>query len=149
MRRALLEAVAELEALGVFGEAGDELVVALLLHIEARRRNADLAGVAILEGGDDVGGLLRIEIVEHDDRRVAAQFHGGALHALGGQAGEMLADRNRAGEGNLAHDVGGDEVLRDLRRHAEHEVEHARRQAGIGEALHQFDSSRPGFLPRP
>ena len=86
MRGALLQAVAELEALGVFGEAGDELVVALLLHVEARRRDADLAGVAVLEGGDGVGRLLRIGVVEHHDRRMAAELHGGPLHALGGEA---------------------------------------------------------------
>ena len=75
-----------------------------------------------------------------------AQFHGGALHALGGEPREVLADGNRAGEGNLAHDVGHDEVLRDIRRHAEHEVQDARRQAGIGEALHQFVTAGRGFF---
>ena len=37
--------------------------------------------------------------------------------------------------------VDGDQVLGDLRRHAEHEIEHAGRQPGIGEAAHQLDAA--------
>ena len=147
-RHALFQAVAELERLGVFGEARQEAVVDLLLHVEARRRNADLAGVAILEGGDGVGGLFRIGVGEHHDRRMAAELHGGALHPLGGERGEMLADRDRAGERNLAHVVLGDEVLGDRRRHAEHEIEHARGQPGIGEAAHHLDAGAGRLLRR-
>ena len=53
----------------------------------------------------------------------------------------MLADRNRAGEGNLLDDLGRDQVFRHIGRHAEHEIEHARRQAGIGEAFDQLDAA--------
>ena len=63
-------------------------------------------------------------------------------------AGEMLADRHRAGERNLAHHVGRDQMLRDVRRHAEHEVEHARRHAGIDEAAHQLDAASRRLLRR-
>ena len=91
-------------ALAYVGEALEEAVVDRLLHVEARRRDADLAGVAVLERRDGVGGLLRIGVAEHDDRRMPAELHGGALHALGGELGEMLADRHRAGERDLAHD---------------------------------------------
>ncbi len=52
----------------------------------------------------------------------------------------MLADRDRAREGNLAHHVLGDEVFRNRRRHAEHQIEHPRGQPGIGEATHHFDA---------
>ena len=95
---ALFQTVAELDALGVFGEAREELLVEVLLHVEPRRRDADLTGVAVLEGGDGIGGLLRIGIGEHHDRRMAAELHGGALHAFGRERGEVFADRDRAGE---------------------------------------------------
>ena len=95
---ALFQPVTELDALGVLGKTRQEFLVRVLLHVEARRRDADLAGIAILERGDGVGGLLRIGVGEHHDRRMAAELHGGALHAFRGQRGEVLAHRDRAGE---------------------------------------------------
>jgi ParB family chromosome partitioning protein len=77
-----------------------------------------------------------------------AKLHGDALHALGGQAREMLADRHRAGERHLAHRLRGDQVRRHIRRHAEHEIEHTRRQAGINKAAHQFDAASRRLLRR-
>ena len=144
----LLQPVAELDRVGEFGEALEEAVVDRLLHIEARRRDADLAGIAIFERRDRVGGLLRIGVAEHHHRRMAAELHGGALHALGGETGQMLADRHRAGERDLAHHVGRDQMLRHFRRHAEHEIEHARRHAGIDEAAHQLDAAARRLLRR-
>jgi ParB family chromosome partitioning protein len=139
-RNALLEAVAELEAFGVFGEARQEAVIDRLLHVEPGRRNADLAGIAVLVARDHLGRLFRIGVGEHDDGGMTAEFHGGALHALGRQLGEMLAHRDRAGERNLAHIVLGDQVLGNRRRHAEHQVEHAGRKPRIGEAAHHLDA---------
>ena len=87
-----------------------------------------------------------IGVVEHHDRRVAAELHGGAFHALGGKPGEMLAHGNRAGEGDLLDDLGRDQVLGHIGRHAEHEIKHARRQAGVGEAFHQLDAAARRFF---
>src|SRR3982751_4882446 len=42
--------------------------------------------------------------------------------------------------------TGIEQVLGDFRRHAEHEVEHAGRQSGIGEAAHHLDTGRRRFL---
>ena len=39
-----------------------------------------------------------------------------------------------------------DQVLGHFRRHAEHEIEHARRQPGIGEAFHQLDAAARRFF---
>ncbi len=58
----------------------------------------------------------------------------------------MLAHRYRAGEGNFLDDLRRDQVLRHVGRHAEYEIEHARRQPGIGEALHQFDGAARRFF---
>ena len=58
----------------------------------------------------------------------------------------MLADRDRAGEGNLLDPLLGDQMLGDFRRHAEDEIEHAGRHAGVGEAAHQFDAAARSFF---
>src|SRR5262245_53412929 len=92
-RDAFLETVTELETLCIFGKTRHELAVVLFVHIEARRRDADLAGIAILERRNGVGRLLRISIFEHDDGRMPAELHGCLLHATGRELGQMLADR--------------------------------------------------------
>ena len=77
---------------------------------------------------------------------MAAQLQGGAFHVLGGQRGQMLADRDRAGERDFAHLVPGDEMLGDGRWNAKHQVEYAGRQAGVGEAAHHLDASARRLL---
>ena len=67
---------------------------------------------------------------------------------LAASCGQMLADRDRAGEGNFAHRVLGEQMLGDFRRHAEHQIEHARRQAGVGEAAHHLDAGARRLLRR-
>src|SRR4029078_3073964 len=57
-RDAFLEAVPPFETLAGLGEACHELAVVLFMHIEARRRDADLAGIAILERRACVGGFI-------------------------------------------------------------------------------------------
>ena len=65
---------------------------------------------------------------------------------LAASPARCLPTGNRAGEGNLLDDLGRDQVLRHIGRHAEHQIEHARRQAGVGEAFHQLDAAARGFL---
>ena len=79
---------------------------------------------------------------------MAAKLHGGAFHALGRQRGEMLADRDRAGEGNLAHRVLAKQIFGDFRRHAEHQIENTRGQPGINEAAHHLDAGAGRFFRR-
>ena len=87
-----------------------------------------------------------VGIAEHDRRRVAAELHRDPLHVLPGERRELLADRRRAGEGDLADDRVRDQVRRNLRRDAEHQVQHARRQPGIDVALHQRRDARRCLL---
>ena len=94
-RDALFESVAELDGFGIIGKARQEFLVGVLLHVKAGGRNAHLAGVAVLERGDGVGGLLGIGVGKHDHRGMAAELHGGALHPLGGERGQVLADWDR------------------------------------------------------
>ena len=77
---------------------------------------------------------------------MAAELHGGPFHRLGGECRQMLADRDRTRERNLAHIVLGDQVLGDARRHAENQVQHTRRQAGVGKAAHDLDAGAGGFF---
>ncbi len=132
-------AVTHLGLVGDVDELADELVVDLVVHEEAGRRHAHLAGVAVLEGAHQLGGALHVGVVEHQHGSVTAELHGGALHVACRQRVQVLADRDRAGERHLADDRARNEVLRDLRRHAVHEIDHARGYAGIVEALDEAD----------
>src|SRR5262245_20116853 len=58
----------------------------------------------------------------------------------------MLADRHRAGERDLAHGVRRDQMLRHVRWHAEYEIEHACRHAGIDEAAYKLDAASRSLL---
>ena len=48
-------------------------------------------------------------------------------------AGEVTPHDRRAGEGHQSDHVAGNEVLGDVRRHAEHQVQHARRKPRVME----------------
>ena len=80
----------------------DKAVIDLLVHEEARRRYAHLPGIAVLHGGHELRHPVAIDIVEHEHRGVAAKLHGRALHVLAGKRVEVLADRHRARERDLA-----------------------------------------------
>ena len=82
----------------------EEGVVDATLDVEAGRRDAHLAGVAEFLRHDHVERLFEVAIVEDQHRRVAAELHGDAGHAVGGEAHQMLADIGRAGEADLADD---------------------------------------------
>jgi hypothetical protein len=105
------------------------------MHDESSRRHADLPRHAELGRTCQVADPDRIDVVADDHGRVAAEFHDRGLHFLRGKLREVLAHGNRAGEGDHADDRRGDQVRRDLGRVAEHQVQHPRRQAGIGETL--------------
>ena len=48
----------------------------------------------------------------------------------------------------VPHFIFGNEMFGDGRRHAEHEIEHAGRQARVGKAAHHFDARARRFLGR-
>ena len=80
---------------------------------------------------------------------MTAQFHRRALHVRAGQRGQLLADRRRAGERDLADHRMRNQVARDLSRVAEHQADRARRHAGIDESLQQRSRRGRAFLPVP
>ncbi|MCY1194025.1 hypothetical protein D9M72_53140 [compost metagenome] len=130
---AVFQTVADLDVLQHFGEAREELLVGAVLHVEAGGRHAHLAGVADLELGQHGGGAVDVGVVEHQHGRMAAQFHGDALHVGAGQGGQLLAHRHGSREGHLAHDRRTDQVVGDLGGFAPDDVQAALGQAGIVE----------------
>jgi hypothetical protein len=77
-----VEPVADLNAAEPRGERLDEAIVNAFLHIEARRRNADLPGIACFADRERLDRLFQIAIVEDDHGRVPAQLHRRPLHRL-------------------------------------------------------------------
>ena len=141
---AVLEAVADLHLGGALGEALDERVVDAALDVEAGRRDAHLAGVPELLRHDHVERLFEVAIVEDQHRRVAAELHRHAGHAVGAQAHQMLADVGRAGEADLADDAAGDERLADQLASPWTSWATPFGDAGVGERAEQLGADSPG-----
>ena len=89
-----------------------ERVVDRVLHEQAVRADAGLAGVAVLRRDRALHRRVQIRIVEHDERRVAAELERQLLHRRRALRHQQLADLGRAGERQLADD----RVRRSARR---------------------------------
>jgi ParB family chromosome partitioning protein len=75
LRHSLLESVAHLELTARhLGKTCRELLVDSLLDQQAVGTNAGLAAVAILGGHGPLDGRIQVGVIEHDERRVAAQL---------------------------------------------------------------------------
>lgn len=72
---------------------------------------------------------------------MAAELHGDALHVQARERSQMLADGGGAGEADLADDRMRNEIFRHFRRHAEHQLHDAGRNAGIGIGAHQLHAA--------
>ena len=99
-----LQAVADLERLDLRDQLVGEGLQHAALHVEAVRADAGLAGVAVLADHRAFDGRVDVGIVEHDERRVAAEFERELLDRVGALPHQRAADFGRAGEGELAHD---------------------------------------------
>ena len=124
-------AVADLHRCDLLRKLFDELVVDLVLGVEPVGADAGLAHVAILRDDGALDRGIDIGVVEHHERRVAAEFEAELLHADGGLAVEDFADLGRAGEADEAHGRMFAQHLADRRRIAGQDVEHALRHAGL------------------
>jgi len=130
--RVRIHRIAEANGLGLFQHQRHEPVGHRFLHQDTLDRRAALSGIA---GGTGHGNGRRlvqigvIEIVEDDQRIVAAQFQRRALVA--GFVGNQLADRHTAGEGDDVDIVVDDHFFADVSRPAGHHLEHLRRQASF------------------
>ena len=79
-------------------------VVDAFLHEQAVGADAGLPGVAVLARDRALHGGVEIRVVEHDERRVAAELERHLLQRAGALRHQLLADLGRAGERELAHD---------------------------------------------
>ena len=65
------------------GEPLREAIVDAALHVNAIGAHAGLAGVAILGGDRTVDRRFEVGVVEHDERRIAAELQRDFLHRAG------------------------------------------------------------------
>ena len=133
--------IAELDRLGLGQHLLDEAVGDALLHQDALHRRAALAGISRGAGDGQFGRLVEIavgEIVQDDQRIVAAEFERGALVARLGR--DELADAHAAGEGDDVDVVVGHHLVADLVGPAGDDLEHLGRQAGFVEDVGQRDA---------
>ena len=126
--------VAGLQRRGLGGEGGDELVGDAVVDDDALGRHADLA--LVHEGAESGGGDRRVDVgvVEHDQRRLAAELEQRGLEVAAGDLGDDPADAGRAGEVDAADGRLGDQRLDDRGRvigGVGDGVEHARGQPGL------------------
>ena len=87
-----------------------------LVDDDALGRHADLT---LIEEGAESGGfhrLVEVGVVEHDERRLAAELEQHRLQVARGDLGDDPADPRRAGEVDAPHRRIGDQRLDDLRR---------------------------------
>ncbi|MNI37887.1 hypothetical protein D3C73_920020 [compost metagenome] len=132
----------------LFGQRLHEVGVHTALHQQAAARRAGLAGVvddALHNGGN---GQLVIRVIEHDVRRLAAQFQ----HALDGVDGGGLLDQHadfvRPGEGDEV-DVGmARQAGARLFTQARHDVQRAGRKAHFQGQLGHADDGQAGVFGR-
>ena len=119
------------------------------MHDEPIRGRARLPDVAELGRDGAIDGLVEIGIVEHDERRVAAQLHRRAQHTGCGLLEQPLPDRRRTGEGQLPEPRVTDDRLGHRRRcrRGEH-VDYPCRHAGILEELREIQSRQRSELGR-
>jgi len=103
---ARVEAAAHLEGVHARRELRRECVVDPRLHEDAVRAHAGLPRGAELRGDGAGHGRVEVRVVEHDERRVAAQLEGQLFERVRRLLHQQLADARAAGEGNFAHCLG-------------------------------------------
>ncbi len=111
-----LRGIAGHQRSGLRGEFGHECVGDLLVDDDALGRHADLA--LVHEGTEGRGSdrCVDIGVVEHDHRRLAAEFEQDRLEIFRRDLRDDAADPRRAGEVDAAHGGMADQRLDQRRR---------------------------------
>ena len=146
----VLGAVPDRQGAHALGEPAGELLGDRLVHQEPVGRGAGLADVAHLGQHRAVDGGVEVGVLEDEEGRVAAELHRHPQQLVGGLGDELLADRRRAGEGELAQARVLDDRLADAAGvGGGDDVEHAGRQADLleqrGEGEHRQGVSAAGL----
>jgi hypothetical protein len=114
-------------------------------HEHAGAIGADLTGAVEVGHHGDVGGAIQIGVVENDQRRLAAQFHGHFLERRTRGAGhDFLAGVGAAGERDFLDARVFGQPGADFATTAGQHVEHAIREAGFGVDLSQLERGQRG-----
>ncbi len=119
--RGLAHPITHPECLRASGKPTDESVVDPFVYVEARRRHADLAGVAEFSDNRLIQDLLDVDVIEHQHRRVPPELHRRTLHTVGRKLQQLFAHDGRAREGDRADDRRGEQVRRHFRGNSEHD----------------------------
>ena len=99
-----------------------------------------------IERGRAGRGLVDVDVGQDDDRRFAAELQRHPLQRVGRGAVDDLADLGRAGEGDLV-DVGmADQPVAGGLAKAGDDVEHAGREAGLGDQVGEAQRGQRGLL---
>ena len=147
-RDAVVESAADTHIGHRCGEHPGELVGHRLVDEEAVRGGAGLGRVAHLRHHRTLHGGVEVGVVEHDERCVAAEFHHGLEHPVGGALEQHDADLGRAGERHHARRRMVDRSVEPLsRRQRRHDVDHAGGQPGLVEEFADPQRRQRG-LPR-
>ena len=101
--RRFIEARAHLEGGHLVGESLRKRLVHFFVHVEAIRRRARLALIAHLGDHRAFDGVVDVGVVEHQERRIAAELHRGAHDVVRRLVQKSDADPSRAGERHHAH----------------------------------------------
>jgi hypothetical protein len=126
--------VPEAERTRLLGEGGDEVALETLGDEDAVDGDADLAHVRVAASHRRRHDRVEIGVVEHDERRLSAQLEREPLDVASGQPHHAATGGRGAGDGDLAADRVGDELVADLAAGADDEVERPRWQSRVGEA---------------
>ncbi len=87
----------------LFGEFSGECIVNALLHINSIRTNTGLAGIAILRSNCAFHRCIKIGVVKHNKRGIAAQLKGEFFNRIGRLTQQNAAHFSRAGKAYLAN----------------------------------------------
>ena len=99
------------------------------MHEQPIRADTCLSTVAVLGNDRPFGGGIEIGVVEHDERRVAAELQRQFLYRVGALAHQHAPGLGRAGEGQLPDYRIGAELGADRLRIAGDDIEHAFRNS--------------------
>ena len=128
----LVVGIADHDLAHQLGDAGDEVVVERARDDRPGRGGAVLAGVDQRAGDRALDRGLEVGVVEHHERRLAAELEVGAVTVHGRGGHHLAADRRRPGERHHV-DVGmPDQRGADVAARSGDDVEDAVRQAGLG-----------------
>src|SRR5450830_91199 len=135
--------VADADPRHTLDDLGFESGFQMARHKHTGAIGADLAGAVEVGHHRGVGGAVEVGVVENDQRRLAAQFHGHVLERRAGSAGhDFLAGVGAAGEGDFLDARVLGQPGADFTAAAGQNVEHAVRYAGRGVDLGQFQGGQ-------